>query len=199
MAVTSLDELVETVRRWSGGGIDAAFEEAVRDAVRFCEAELDRRLRVPEMVKRVSFSTTGRWDDLPADFLAMKALFRVDARGRERLLRAVTDAAAPGWREVRGDPIYYALSGLQISLVPRVDGVSYPLRMIYWSRVPSLSGHTPCTAVLQRYPDLYVFGSLVGLESYLVSDERIAVWRQQFEAALASANQAGAMRVAALA
>ena len=41
---------------------------------------MSRALRVPEMEKRVSFTTSGDWTDLPTDFRAMRALYQDDVR-----------------------------------------------------------------------------------------------------------------------
>ena len=98
------------------------------------------------------------------------------------------------WVEVGDRPRFFAISGLQMSIAPRTVGGSYPLRMIYYADVPKLSGSAPCTAVLQRYADLYLYGTLAGLEGFFVGDQRIPVWKQQYLMALADANRSAARR-----
>lgn len=199
MAIASFPELVTAVKNWAGGSSDPNFDAAVRDAIGMAEFELSRRLRVQEQIKRVVMRPTGgSWADLPADFVAMRNVWlRAPDGGDKTELKPMPERMAAG---IAGAvPRGYVLSGLQMMLTPSAKGSEWPIRLVYYSTVPSLNGVNTCSAVLLRAPDLYLMASLAHLAGFLVNDERIPVWRQQFEMHLAAANRAAARRTHSLA
>jgi hypothetical protein len=56
--------------------------------------------------------------------------------------------------------------------------------------VPPLSDSNPTNWLLDKNPDAYLFGCLVEAELYIGHDERVPLWAQRREAALASIEQA---------
>ena len=201
MAITDLNTLRQTAERWSAGSSDPNFSDAVVDAIGICESTLNRRLMTAEQIKRVVFSVTGTdWTDLPADLRAVAAVHYVTeaGQGKDVLLAPATQGNIAALRDRCGSgPGWYALSGLQIAIAPAAADETYALRLIYYAAVPALSATSPCTAVLLRYPDLYLYGTLASLEGYLVNDPRIETWKGQFEAELLMANRAAARRTTA--
>lgn len=199
MAITSFAELTTQVGRWAGGSSDPNFGAAVVDAIGHAEVELSRRLRVPEMVKRIVLRAPGAaWIDLPADFVAMRNVWLRDLDGGDKTeLRPLPERTAPG--TAGSKPRGYVLSGLQMMLSPSAVGEDYPLRLVFYATVPSLSAQNACSATLLRYPELYLYFALSALQGFLVADERIGTWRQMAEMHLAAANRSAARRTAGLA
>lgn len=192
---TDYTTLQATVSRWAGGSSDSAFADAVRDAIALAENEMSRGLRVPEMIKRASVVANNKYENLPPDFLEMLGVWLIDEDEEEEtpLARAPMNNIAACSR-LSGTPKYYGLSGLQIRIAPRTDDDAN-IRISYYASLPSLAaGGDLCLAVLLRYPELYLYGSLANLEGYLVDDARIATWRSQFGNHMAAANRAGGVR-----
>lgn len=194
MALDSYAALQVQVSRWIGGSGDEAFAEAVRDSVTLLEAELDRVLRVPEMIQRLLASIDKPIESLPADVVKPLVVSLVDG-GRETALRPVSQDALPDWARRGGRPCVYALQGGQIRVAPSpTEG--HALRLVYYGRVPRLSVPTSCTATLAAYPDLYLWGTLKNLAAY-TGDERLPAWTELFVAAVAQANRSSVTRQAA--
>jgi hypothetical protein len=190
---TTYETLQSTISRWVGGSSDTAFPDAVRDAIALAESEMNRGLRVPEMIKRASVSVDSKYANLPDDFLELLAVWRIDDDEEIPLARQPMNNIAACSR-LRGPPIYYGLSGLQIRFAPPATE-DFTARLSYYASLPALAdGGAACLAVLQRYPMLYLYGALANLEGYLVDDARIATWRSQFGQHMAAANVGGSVR-----
>lgn len=192
MAITSYATLQDTVARWAGNSSDTGFAEAVRDAIGICEGVFNSSLRVPEMIKRGTLALDEPFEDLPPDFIEAYQVYASGADGRLRPLGA-TSPEGVGYFTNRTAPVApatYALIGNQIRSAPMpTDTTGLTVEMVYYAQVPPLSDAAPANAVLARYPRLYLLGSLVGLEGYLVSVDQLAVWKQNFAEQLAAVNR----------
>ena len=49
--------------------------------------------------------------------------------------------------------------------------------MTYYAKIPALSGSNASNWLLARSPDVYLYGSLVAAEAFLMNDERLGVWK----------------------
>lgn len=206
MAITDYASLQSTVSRWVGGSSDSAFPDAIRDAIGLAEQEMNTgtvtdgtvmALRVPEMEKRVSFTVDGKYEAIPQDCLELIGVWRID--GEKEVPLGAQPLTNVAWAsKLSGSPKFYALSGKQIRFAPTSTD-EWTVRLAFYARLPNLSDATACTSVLQNYPLLYLYGTLAALEGYLVADERIAVWKQQYVAALKAANNASARRLSSYA
>lgn len=204
--ITDYASLVAEVTAWSGGSSDTGFATAIDSAIGDAEDAMNRALRVPEMVRRVSVNLDQDYENLPADFIQAKAVFAVrtqDDRSFETPLPCVTEENA-SWA---GNPYYrqrwrhssmpagYALSGLQIRVVPMPDDATgLGLRVIYYGKVEPVSATMTCTALLSRYPSLYKYGVLASLSDYTENDAAAAKWQQKFTVLLADANRTAVFR-----
>ena len=47
---------------------------------------------------------------------------------------------------------------------------------------------TATNVVLNEAPDIYLFGALLQAEPFLLNDERVALWRDQFDRAIEQLN-----------
>jgi hypothetical protein len=196
MAITDYTTLQSTISRWAGGSSDTEFPEAIRDAIMLAEDELNRVLRVPEMVKRASTTVDEKYENLPPDCLEVTDVWWIndDIEVPLAYQPAANIVAAARYR---GNPRWYTFSGLQLRLAPRVTDEEYAVRLTYYAKLPNLAEENPCTAVLTTYPLLYLYASLAHLEGYLVGDERISVWKQQASAQVAAANRSASRRMGA--
>jgi len=56
--------------------------------------------------------------------------------------------------------------------------------MVYFARIPTMSGDADANWLMTYYPDVYLYGSLLQSAPYLAEDARIAVWAQLYSAAV---------------
>ena len=189
MPVTSLATLKAAVATWLGGSSDPGFLDSIDLAINFTCADLSRRLRVPEMIKRARFTVSNQWENLPPDFAAMRLCYLSPDDGTETTLPALTEERLTVAGQ-RG----YCLSGLQIRLAPFTPGDQTKVKIIYWSALTPSDTDNVFRATVSAYPDLLLYGTLTQMEGYLIDDSRLGTWNTLYEQRLMTAKKAAAKR-----
>lgn len=80
---------------------------------------------------------------------------------------------------VSGRPIIAAIVGGEMLLAPTPDR-SYSAEITYYEKLVPLSASNATNSVLLEAPDLYLYGALMAAEPFLKNDERLALWKQEF-------------------
>lgn len=209
--IDTRDKLVSRVRQWLGGNSTEGFSTAIGVSIELTEADMNkgfmlpngdasRGLRVPEMVKRVSFASNEKYEVLPPDFLDCLAMYRLKTDGTEVPLGRVLEDRIGALDACRGDARYYCVTGMQLRVAPRPeDGESVNLRMIYYADVPPLDDGDSCTAILRKYPGIYLYGTLAHMEGWVMDDPRIPQWKTMFHSLIKGANKSAMSRGGSLA
>ncbi len=86
-----------------------------------------------------------------------------------------------------GTPEGYAVFADKIWFGPYRDGIS--VSVAYEGEVSPLSDSVSTNAILDKYPSLYLYGSLIQAEAYLHGDDRIQKWRSGYGDAVERANR----------
>jgi hypothetical protein len=163
-------------------------EQVIPLWVQFAEADFNRRLRHRKMVARkTSALATGRVA-LPSDWLSAINI-EVDGRIPSRLAYlspSDLDKARDDY-ETSGIPLYYTLVGDEIEVAPH-PSTAATLEMLYYARIPALSGSNTTNWLLSEAPDLYLFGALAQALPWLEGDPRAQSWVDKAEAILAQIN-----------
>lgn len=199
MAAPDYISLQAQISRWSGGSSDTNFADAIRDAIRSAEAELDRKLFVPERIVRRIVTFTAEREALPDDCAKVISILRVEDDVETDQLRPAHPDAAPGLiRTYSGKPSFYALEGAQIRLIPKPT-VDAPMRArwLYYAFVPRLSDESACTAILTTYPDVYLYTALKQLAPFTDDAGGLQKWGALSADAIDAANRAAVLRSAA--
>lgn len=159
----------------------------IPDFIRLCEVRLRRDLRIRQMLKSVTTSTTASDEtvELPSDFLEARdfvivgnpvqplnymspSLFNRNARAAEA-----------------GKPIDYTILANDFQLAPIPDAV-YTAKLLYFAAPTFLSSSNTSNVFLANCPDLLVYGSLLEAEPWLMNDARLQTWGTMFNRGLAS-------------
>lgn len=159
---------------WRTGS--STFAPLVPDLIRLTEDRLNSELRVGQMETSATLALTNGAAALPANFLEV----RTASAGDYSLSLAPLDYAKdrlPG----SGTPIYYTLSGSQITTFPSGTG---NLSLLYYAKIPNLGPGTATNWLLTDYPGVYLYGALSEAASYMMDDNRIPVWESRFADAL---------------
>jgi hypothetical protein len=154
------------------------------------EAELNRRLRVKDMVTRSNITVDAQYEDLPTDFLELinldlqtsnpKPLFQQSLESLDVYRRANND--------IIGQPVYFSLSDKQIEFAPKPDA-SYTAQITYYARITGLSDSNTTNFVSNNYSDVYLYGCLKHASIYLMEDERVPLFHEYFEKSLEEMRQ----------
>lgn len=150
-----------------------------------CEARHKREVRVREMMTRASVTVNARQVSLPTGYLQM-ITFRL-------LTDPVTVMTELNYHEMNrnrvsstGKPIYFTVAN-EIEF-DRGPDQSYSGEMVYFKAQTALSGSQTTNDILTNYPDLYLYGSLLAAEPFLMNDARIQTWSSLYTSALSAAN-----------
>lgn len=155
--------------------------------IEFMESKLKRTLRHYRMEKRATANTVAaqRSLALPNDFLEMRSVKRNSDSWvpLESLSPQILNYAT----SATGTPRYFAIVGDEVLFEPTPDA-EYEIEMWYYA-FESLSDDNTSNWLSETYPDIYVYGTLLEAEAYLMNDPRLAVWKRAFDEALMQLNR----------
>ena len=149
------------------------------------EAELNRRLRVADMIKRATATADAQYLSLPTDWLEAVnvEITSNDFRPLMQMSIESLDVYRKANNNITGQPIYFALVDNTMELAPTPDA-EYTLQLTYYSKIDALSDSNTSNFVLASHPDIYLYGSLKHASVFLMEDERALLFNAQFEKSL---------------
>lgn len=182
MALTSYTALKSSVADWLNRD---DLTSVIPDFISLAEAQMERRLPTQKMVKRSTATIDTPFSALPSDFLSCKALILTSTSPVQQLVFLSEDEvdAKKYVYNATGKPKYFSLIGNQIEVMPAPD-TSYTAELTYVATLAKLSNSNASNWVLERHPDVYLYGSLLQAAPYLRDDERIGVWSGLYQSAM---------------
>ena len=182
MALNSYSALRSSIGDWLNRDDLTA---VIPDFISLAEAQMERRLPTQKMVKRANATIDTPFSALPADFLSAKSLVLTSTAPVQQLVFLTEDEidAKKYTYRTTGQPIYFALVGNQIEVLPAPD-TSYTAELTYVATLAKLSDSNTSNWILERHPDVYLYGSLLQAAPYLRDDERVATWSALYETAV---------------
>jgi hypothetical protein len=84
---------------------------------------------------------------------------------------------------ITGIPEAYTLRAGYILMGP-VPSSSYTMEIDYYAKVAALSDAAPTNTMLTNNPDIYLYGSLMEAEPFIMNDGRVALWQAAFARAI---------------
>ncbi len=85
---------------------------------------------------------------------------------------------------ITGIPEAYTMRAGYLLMGP-VPSSSYTMEIDYYAKVAALSDAAPTNTMLTDNPDLYLYGSLLEAEPFLMNDARIPIWANAFRQSMA--------------
>lgn len=200
MSLETYNDLVAAVSAWL---VRSDLDERVPDFIRLAEVRMNQDLRCREM--RTTVTLYGQSDtariELPDDYIDMvsirpSATWELDGNNQRVLtsmpgylalvpssLDSVTSIAYPS-----AVPGSYALTADLGAIVLSAVG-QYAYETTYISDLPALGTDNPTNRVLTRYPDLYLSGTLLEAEIYLMLEPGArGPWADRFNNIVQSLN-----------
>jgi hypothetical protein len=155
--------------------------ETAAQFISLTESEINRRLRLRQMVVRATTTATDGYVTLPADYAEARNLSLVTGDGRPlRLITLDTQRRALAG----GTPSFFVVVGEQIEIIPAPTDAATEVELTYFARVPSLSEEAPSNWLLARCPDLFLYGGLFHGSLYAADLQRAGTYRAAFDQAL---------------
>jgi hypothetical protein len=153
--------------------------------IELAEARIRRDLRERSMQVRAEADCYAEYFKLPCDWVETKTVICDD-----RILRLI-DGFNIERATLTGPTKFYRHVEDQLQLLP-APSEKHGSRLIleYLAEVTRLSDANDTNWLLDRYPDIYLYGALLSATSYLHDDQRIPIWSQAYGEAVSAANMA---------
>ena len=156
--------------------------------ISLAEAEFQRIIRHWRMETRV-LGTQSAGDDfmqIPADWLETIRMHVTDSTG-STASNAITMTSRAAMADIRAKnrdaatkaPYYYTHADGQFHLYPTPVELTY-IELLYYQKIPVLSGSNATNWLLDEAPDVYLYGALKHSAPYLAEDARVAVWEKMY-------------------
>ena len=186
MAITTFALLKTAAANWLlRSDLDSTDDSRIEEFIALAEAGFNRRLRTREQYTRSTASSSSQFVGLPSDLLELVNV-QINTSPPKRLIQA-TPSIADDIRTARSDttgvPVYFAIAGKSLELVPTPSS-STELELMYYQTIPALTSSATTNWLLTSHPDLYLYGTLVSAEGFLMNDARMPFWKTQVEQGL---------------
>jgi hypothetical protein len=183
MPLDNYTDLQAEIQDWLFGRADVAAKAPT--LISMFEARVNRTLFVQQMEERATATfnmsaTEPQYVSQPTNYQTMRSIRITNGTlGNTPSLKFATPSQIDVFRDGCDDPAqpeFFTTVAGEFQFYPTPDQ-AYILEMVYRINIPALSNSNASNWLLALAPDLYLFGSLVSLEAYLMDDERVAMWK----------------------
>lgn len=161
--------------------------DQIPDFIRFAELRLRRELRIRQMLKSVTTTTTGGDStvELPSDFLEARD-FYVSTNPIQPLTYSSPAIFSRNTKSTTsGKPVDYTILAAEFKLSPIPD-TTYTLELLYFAAPTFLGDSNSSNVFMANAPDVLLYASLLEAEPYLMNDARIQVWGSLYDRGIAT-------------
>lgn len=154
--------------------------------IQLAEADFNTRLRTREMIVRAEAQSSNEFVQLPSDWLEAINLHIIDGA---QPLRFVTldEADYINKQQIFTNVAAYSLMNGAIELIP-APGADIDIEMIYYGKITPLSSQVTTNWLLTKAPDVYLYGSLMHAQPFLMDDQRMPVFAALYNARVEALN-----------
>jgi len=183
MAIGTFAELKVAAANW----LDRSdLTDRIPEFISLAEARFNRILRIRDMetVSTAISTVEGtREYDLPTGFVQMKEfhlttdpLTPLSYITPEMMTRIQAGST-------KAKPEVFTIIADKVRLGPNPDAV-YTTSMLYYKTFTALSASNTTSDMLTNNPDVYLYGTLLEAEPFIMNDERVALWATAFKQAI---------------
>jgi len=177
------DDIVNLALAYADKKKDPEVTGNVDNFLRIVESRLNYKLKIQKMAARATLHTTENqlYYGLPPDFAGMRD---IELRESNDSL-AVTTLVYYNPEQMNSiigkssDIYYYTIIADQIQISQSPD--NHVLEIVYYRKVPALDNVNRTNWVSEGYPDLYVFGLQVEINSFVKDADAAALWDARFK------------------
>ena len=174
MAITSYSTLISAVKTYLNRS-DIS-DAQIKEFISLAEASFNRVLRTRNQITRSTSDISTQFVSQPTDLLE---LYNIQLNSNpivrlEQVSLSKMDELKSA-SSTTGKPRYFAITGADFEFYPAPD-TTYEIEVIYYKTIAPLSDSNTDNFLLTNQVDIYLFGTLVQAEPWLMNDERIGVW-----------------------
>ena len=183
MAISTFAELKTAAANW----LDRSdLTDRIPEFIALAEARFNRILRIRDMeTVSTAISTVGgtREYSLPTGFVQMKE-FHLSTEPITPLSYITPEMMSRMWAgSTTAKPQVFTIIADNVRLGPSPDAV-YTTSMLYYKTFTALSDSNTTSDMLTKNPDVYLYGTLLEAEPFIMNDERVALWATAFKQAI---------------
>ena len=183
MAISTFAELKTATANW----LDRSdLTDRIPEFISLAEARFNRNLRIRDMETvstAISTSAGTREYSLPTGFVQMKE-FHLTTDPLTPLAYITPEMMTRIWAgSSKGKPEVFTIIADNVRLGPNPDAV-YTTSMLYYKTFTALSDAATTNDMLTNNPDVYLYGTLLEAEPFIMNDDRVQLWAIAFKQAI---------------
>jgi hypothetical protein len=183
MAIGTFAELKVASANW----LDRSdLTDRIPEFISLAEARFNRVLRIRDMETvstAISTAAGTREYDLPTGFVQMKE-FHLSTDPITPLAYITPEMMSRMQAgSSKSKPQVFTIIADKVRLGPNPDAV-YTTSMLYYKAFTALSDSATTNDMLTNNPDVYLYGTLLEAEPFIMNDERVPLWLAAFEKAV---------------
>ena len=183
MAISTFAELKTATANW----LDRSdLTDRIPEFIALAEARFNRNLRIRDMETvstAISTAAGTREYDLPTGFVQMKE-FHLTTDPLTPLAYITPEMMSRIWAgSTKDKPEVFTIIADKVRLGPNPDAV-YTTSMLYYKTFTALSASNTTSEMLTNNPDVYLYGTLLEAEPFIMNDQRVPLWLAAFEKAV---------------
>lgn len=163
----------------------------IPDFIRLFESRANDRVRVRQGLLRTTLVLTGQFTAAPEGLEEIESCW---IPSPYKKIGVITTLQAAEERERTADatgPLEnVSVVGNEVEAFP-TPSADTTLSLVYFQTVPPLAADEDSNWLLDKYPDLYLYGSLIASAPFLKDDDRLQMWTALHDTRLEEANIAG--------
>ena len=183
MAIGTFAQLKTAAANW----LDRSdLTDRIPEFISLAEARFNRVLRVRDMETvstAISTAAGTREYDLPTRFVQMKEFHLTTdpltplAYITPKMMTRMQAGSA------KSKPQVFTIIADKVRLGPNPDAV-YTTSMLYYKAFAALSDSATTNDMLTNNPDVYLYGTLLEAEPFIMNDQRVGLWLAAFDKAV---------------
>ena len=183
MSISTFAELKTAAANWLDRG---DLTDRIPEFIVLAEARFNRVLRIRDMeTVSTAISTTAgtREYSLPTGFVQMRE-FHLTTDPITPLSYITPEMMSRIWAgSTKGKPEVFTIIADNVRLGPNPDA-TYTTSMLYYKKITALSAAATTNDMLTNNPDVYLYGTLLEAEPFIMNDQRVTLWLAAFEKAV---------------
>ena len=179
MAISNYTELQTAVANWLDRDDLTA---RIPEFIALAEARFNRVLRLRSMETKQTESTAAdqRNYALPTNYIQMRN-FQLNTNPLTTLSYVTPEIYDRLWGgSSGGTPKFYTILADEISLGP-IPGSVITMEMLFYKKFDNLSGSVATNWLITNAPDIYLYGTMLEAEPFIMNDERVQLWAAALE------------------
>ena len=183
MAIGTFAQLKTAAANW----LDRSdLTDRIPEFITLAEARFNRILRIRDMETvstAISTSAGTREYNLPTGFVQMRE-FHLSTDPITPLAYITPEMMSRMQAgSTKAKPEVFTIIADKVRLGPNPDAV-YTTSMLYYKAFTALSDSATTNDMLTNNPDVYLYGTLLEAEPFIMNDERVGLWLAAFEKAV---------------